>query len=153
MGPYRVSPKQFVLLIAEDNDDDFTFISLAINSVLSHLEIRRVPDGQACMDYLNADGPYSGMPFPDLLLLDINMPRMDGFEVMSRIAADERLRHLPVVVLSSSSEPEGVQRMYQMRCSSYITKPVGFGDFRHAIGVLAQYWFSVATLPMAKPTS
>jgi chemotaxis family two-component system response regulator Rcp1 len=151
MAHFHTPRGPFVLLIAEDNDDDFAFMSLALNSASTTLDIRRVPDGQACMAYLDGDKPYSGMPSPDLLLLDIDMPRMNGFDVMARIAADERLRHLRVVVFSSSSEPEDARRMYLAGCSSYVIKPIDLGAFRHALHSIAHYWFSAVTVPIAKP--
>jgi CheY-like chemotaxis protein len=150
MAPYRISHAPFVLLIAEDNDDDFAFMSLALSSASTPLDIRRVPDGQACMAYLDGDKTYSGMPFPDLLILDIDMPRMNGFDVMARIAADERLRHLRVAVFSSSSESEDVRRMYLAGCSSYVTKPMDSGDFRCSLHGIVHYWLSAVTLPEAK---
>ena len=84
LSPHSASSKPPVLLIAEDNDDEFELVATALMSEPAHMEVRRVPDGQACMAYLDGQDAYSGMPFPDLLLLDINMPRMNGFDVMAK---------------------------------------------------------------------
>lgn len=145
------STRQFVVLVAEPNDDEFAVLTWALHSEQSLFKIQRVTDGQACMAYLNGEGTYAGMPLPDLLLLDIHMPRMDGFDVMARVSADARLHHLPVVVLSSSSAPQDIQRMYKLRCSSYVTKPADFEQLRYSLLNIVQYWFSAATLPLAQP--
>jgi CheY-like chemotaxis protein len=136
-----------VLLIAEDNDDEFALASSALRSLDIRLDIRRVPDGVACMAYLNGESPYCGMPFPGLLLLDINMPRMDGFDVMASIAANNCLRHLPVVVLSSSLTDENVNEMYRLGCSSFVRKPATFDDFKCVLHNIVQYWFADVILP------
>ncbi len=141
--------KSPVLLIAEDNDDEFALASGALSAIQTRLDIRRVPDGEACIAYLNGESPYTEMPFPDLLLLDINMPQMNGFGVMQRIDSDAHLRHLPVVIFSSSAEPEDVNGMYRMRCNSYVRKPMEFDEFQRVLNGIVQYWFSVVTLPAA----
>ena len=89
------------------------------------------------------------MPTPDLILLDMNMPVMNGHEVMSEIVRDEKLRHFPVVVLTTSYEAADIRKMYGLRCSSYITKPVNFENFVKAISQLAGYWLTVVVTPEA----
>ena len=102
------------------------------------------------MAFLRKQGKYSTAPTPDLLLLDMNMPRMDGREVLAEMLGDEALNAIPVVVLTTSSNDEEVLKMYKLRCSSYIIKPIDFGQFLHAIRSIAEYWFTVVVLPVAK---
>ena len=102
------------------------------------------------MRFLRREGEYADVPSPDLILLDMHMPVMDGYEVMSEIVKDEMLRHLPVVVLTTSYEAENIRKMYGLRCSSYITKPVDFHSFVKAIGQLAGYWLTVVVVPEPK---
>ena len=99
------------------------------------------------MAFLRKQPPYADAPTPDLILLDLNMPVMDGREVLAEIVNDEALRHLPVVVLTTSYEAEDVHKMYQLRCNSYITKPVDFEKFVEAVRKLEDYWLTVVVLP------
>ena len=101
------------------------------------------------MAFLRKEGKYSTAPTPDLLLLDINMPRMDGREVLAEMVADETLNAIPVVVLTTSAQDEEILKMYKLRCSSYIIKPVDFDQFLHVVRSIAEYWFTVVVLPVA----
>jgi CheY-like chemotaxis protein len=102
------------------------------------------------MAFLRKQPPYADALTPDLILLDLNMPVMDGREVLAEIVKDESLRHLPVVVLTTSYEAEDVQKMYKLRCNSYITKPVDFEKFAEAVRKLEDYWLTVVVLPSKK---
>ena len=100
---------------------------------------------------MRKQGGYAAAPTPDLILLDLNMPRMDGREVLVEISQDESLRHLPVIVLTSSADEREILQLYRLRCSSYIVKPVDFNDLVHIIETLKEYWLAVAVLPSAPP--
>ena len=102
---------------------------------------------QPILDFLNKEGKYKDAPTPDLILLDLNMPLMDGREVLERISKDEKLCHLPVVILTTSSEEQDILRMYKLRCSSYIVKPVDFDQFQRVVSEIGNYWFTVVVLP------
>jgi CheY-like chemotaxis protein len=99
------------------------------------------------MQFLRKQGPYAKAPTPDLILLDLHMPIMDGREVLAEIVKDDKLRHLPVVVLTTSYEAKDVEQMYSLRCNSYITKPIDFNNFVQAISQLAGYWLTLVVLP------
>ncbi|HSQ05269.1 MAG TPA: response regulator [Burkholderiales bacterium] len=135
------------VLIAEDNPDDFDLTRLAFEQVGSPMQLECVKDGAECLARLRREGPYARTALPDLLLLDINMPIVDGFQVMAEIARDERLRHLPVVIFTSSDVPEDVLAMHRLRCSSYIKKPVDFAQFVQIARFISAYWCGVVELP------
>jgi two-component system response regulator len=102
------------------------------------------------MSFLRKEGKYAGVPTPDLILLDLNMPRMDGTEVMEAVSRDETLKHLPIVVLTSSKAEEDILRSYKLRCSSYLVKPINFEGFAKMVQSLGDYWFTLVTLPPNK---
>lgn len=99
------------------------------------------------MAFLRKQGAYAEAPSTDLTLLDLNMPRMDGREVLTELVADERLAHLPVVILTTSAEEQEILGMYKCRCSSYIIKPVDFDKFVQVVRLISDYWFTVVVLP------
>jgi CheY-like chemotaxis protein len=137
------------ILLVEDNENDVELTRLAFKRCKLLLNMHHVPDGEECMAFLHKQGKYSDAPTPDLILLDLNMPRMDGREVLAAVVADKTLNAIPVVVLTTSAQDEEILRMYKLRCSSYIIKPVDFEQFLNAVGLIADYWFTVVVLPTA----
>ncbi|MEO6017070.1 MAG: response regulator [Polaromonas sp.] len=135
------------ILLVEDNDDDVFLTREAFSAASLRVNLQRVDNGEKCLKYLRKQAPYEEAITPDLILLDMHMPVMDGHEVLSEIVQDEKLRHLPVVVLTTSYEAADIQKMYGLRCNSYITKPVNFESFVSAIGQLAGYWLTVVVVP------
>lgn len=109
--------------------------------------LHHVNDGQKCLAFLRRQPPYGDAPVPDIVLLDIEMPVMDGRETLKEIVKDEALKHLAVVVLTTRDERAEILRMYQLRCNSYICKPADLDKFVDVVQKLAEYWFSVAMLP------
>lgn len=140
-------PRRADVLLVEDNaaDAELTLECLSLTSV--EPRVHHVSDGRQCMAFLRREGLYATAPVPDLVLLDLNMPLMNGREVLAAITSDPKLAHLPVVVLTTSQSPQDVLDMYQLRCSAYMCKPVGFQEFRRALETLMHYWFNVALLP------
>lgn len=132
-----------VILLAEDNENDVELTKLGFQRANLDVELHHVSNGEACMAYLRKPGAV----LPDVLLLDLNMPRMDGLEVLEEIGKDPKLAHLVVVVLTSSKADEDVLRAYKLRCSSYLVKPINFAAFATMIQGFGAYWFGVATLP------
>ena len=135
------------ILLVEDNEDDVFLTREAFDAASLRVNLHHVDNGEKCLQFLRKQGIYANMPSPDMILLDMNMPVMNGHEVMAEIVKDEKLRHFPVVVLTTSYEAADIQKMYGMRCSSYITKPVNFENFVKAISQLAGYWLTVVVMP------
>ena len=135
------------ILLVEDNEDDVFLTRSAFEASGLRVNLHHVDNGEKCLKFLRKEVPYVGTPFPDLILLDMHMPIMSGYDVLNEIVKDENLRHVPVVVLTTSNEAADVQKMYGLRCSSYITKPVNFDNFVKAIGQLSGYWLTVVVVP------
>ena len=135
------------ILLVDDNEDDVYLTREAFDAASLRVNLHHVDNGEKCLQFLRKQGPYANVPSPDLILLDMHMPVMDGYEVLKEIVKDDKLRHLPVVILTTSYEAADIQKMYGLRCSSYITKPVDFDNFVKAIGQLAGYWLTVVVMP------
>jgi two-component system, chemotaxis family, response regulator Rcp1 len=136
-----------IILLAEDNDNDVELTKLGFRRAKFAVDLHHVGNGEECLAFLRREGAYADAPTPDIVLLDLNMPRMDGIEVLREINKDERLAHHVVVVLTSSDADEDVLRSYQLRCSSYLVKPINFDGFAKMIQSLGDYWFTLVTLP------
>jgi two-component system, chemotaxis family, response regulator Rcp1 len=140
------------VLLVEDNDDDVELTSQGFRRAKLLVNLHRVEDGEKCLAFLRKEGEYQNVPTPDLILLDLNMPKMSGREVLAEMIKDEHLKGLPVVILTTSEQEEEVLKMYKMRCSSYIVKPVDFEKFLKVIRTIAEYWFTVVVLPKSAST-
>jgi two-component system response regulator len=137
------------ILLVEDNDNDVELTRVGFKKSKLVVNLHHAKDGEVCMAFLRKEGKFADAPSPDIILLDLNMPRMDGREVLAEISKDESLRHLPVVILTTSQEEQEILKMYRLRCSSYIVKPVDFNQFIHAIQSFSDYWLTVVVLPQA----
>jgi CheY-like chemotaxis protein len=135
------------VLLVEDDDNDVLITRKGFEEAKLALDLHHVENGQECMAFLRKNGPYSDAPTPDLILLDLNMPVMDGREVLAEIVEDQQLRRLPVVILTTSNGERDILDMYDLRCSSYIVKPVDFSQFQRVIQQLSDYWFTVVVMP------
>lgn len=135
------------ILLVEDNQDDVVLARRGFERTHLPVNLHHVENGEECMAFLRKTGNYANVPTPDLILLDLNMPVMDGREVLTEMVADENLRRMPVVVLTTSADEQDIRDMYRLRCSSYIVKPVDFDEFLAAIQSISHYWFTVAALP------
>jgi CheY-like chemotaxis protein len=136
--------------MAEDDDDDFALTKEALRESRLLNDLRRVKDGEELMDYLlqrNLFADPAASPEPGLILLDLNMPRKDGRECLREIKESVALRHLPVVVLTTSQAEEDVYRSYQLGVNSYVRKPVSFDALVEVTRVLDRYWFEIVELP------
>lgn len=135
------------ILLVEDNEDDVFFTREAFAQTGFRVHLHHVDHGLKCLQFLRKQGPYGAMPTPDLILLDINMPVMDGHQTLTEIVKDNELKHLPVVVLTTSSESADIKKMYALRCNAYITKSVDFDDFVKSVSILTKFWLNVALMP------
>jgi len=147
MNEVLVRGRPAVILLAEDNDNDVELTKLGFRRAKFAVELHHVSNGEECLAFLRKQAPYAAAPTPDIILLDLNMPRMDGIEVMEEINKDEQLKHLVTVVMTSSKADEDVMRSYKLRCSSYLVKPINFEAFAKMIESLGDYWFTLVTLP------
>jgi CheY-like chemotaxis protein len=140
-----------VILMADDDEEDRELTRDALQS--SHLanEMRFAVDGQDLMDYLRHEGRYAedggSAPRPGIILLDLNMPKKDGREALAEMKADESLRSIPVVVLTTSKDEEDVFRTYDLGVSAFITKPVTFAGLVEVMKTWQRYWFEIVELP------
>lgn len=130
------------ILLIEDNPGDIELVRTGFEDarVSNHLHV--IEDGKAALDFINA-----GRDLPDLILLDINLPKVDGFEILAAVREHEASRNIPVIMLTSSEADEDVARSYRYCANSYVTKPVDFDKFIAAINSLEDFWLSVVRLP------
>lgn len=149
VSPLEKIGRPATVLLVDDNEDHVLLTRLAMEEARLTVDLRVVGDGVECMEFLQRTGRHAGAPVPDLVLLDLHMPRMDGYEVMQRIQDDPALRLLPVVVLTTSADIVDVQRMHALGCNSYVVKPVNFESFVQITRDLGRWWFSLVVLPTA----
>lgn len=142
------TPKTIHLLMADDDADDRQMTREALEESRVLNDIGFVEDGEQLMDYLHHRGKYAtGAPRPDLILLDLNMPRKDGREALAEIKSDPALRQIPVVILTTSKAEEDIFRSYDLGVNSYVTKPVTFQGLVEVMRGLGSYWVQLVQLP------
>lgn len=145
-----MTPIPFVVLMAEDDEHDILATKRAWSKHKLANPLHIVTDGEMCMDYLLHKGAYAdpaSAPRPGLVLLDINMPRLSGLEVLKLMRDHETLRRLPVVILTSSKEEEDRMKSYDLGANAYIVKPVGFDNFSDAVRTINMFWQLVELSP------
>ncbi len=135
------------VLLVEDNEDDVELTLAALEDSKIRMKIHVVSDGLAAMAFLRREGDYADAPRPDLILLDLNMPRMDGREVLKAIRVDQNLTDIPIVVLTTSEDEEDVLKVYQLHANCYIKKPVDFIQFSEVIKQVEGFWLQLVKLP------
>lgn len=139
--------RPIVILLVEDNEADVVLTREAFKEAKVCNELLVVSDGVEAMAFLRKKPPYEQSPRPDLILLDLNMPRMDGRAVLKEIRNDPQLHAMPVVVLTTSQAEEDITRSYNLYANCYISKPVDFSQFMKVIQSIESYWLTVVTLP------
>jgi two-component system response regulator len=147
MGKYETKGNPIEILLVEDNAGDVRLTREALKDakVLNTLHVAR--DGEEAMDYLYHKGKYADAPRPDLILLDLNLPRKDGREVLAEIKADEDLKRIPVVILTTSKSEEDVLKVYNLHANCYVTKPLDLDQFIRVVQAIEDFWFTVVRLP------
>lgn len=138
---------QIEILLVEDSPSDTVLTREALREAKILNSLHTVPDGVEALSFLQRTGVYAGSPRPDLILLDLNMPRMDGRELLALIKHDDDLRRIPTIVLTTSAAESDVLRSYDLHANCYITKPIQFDDFVNAVKSIGEFWFSVVRLP------
>jgi CheY-like chemotaxis protein len=139
--------RQIEILLVEDSPADILLTREAFKEFKIVNALHVVEDGVEALLFLNQDGKYASVPRPDLILLDLNLPRKGGREVLAEVKAHPRLKSIPVVVLTTSHSERDVLHAYDQHANCYIVKPVGFENFVEAIKFIRQFWFSIVTLP------
>ncbi len=141
-----LSPDRMNVLVVEDNEDDVMIIKRAMRKSEFKCDLYFAYDGEQALDFLHRQGEFDDAPKPDLVLLDLKLPKANGFEVLAVIKQDERLRRIPVIVLTNSERDEDMVRAYDSGAASYMTKPVDSKDFERLIQTVQEYW-RIARLP------
>lgn len=142
-----VEPRSVEVLVVDDSEDDVILLREAFNECPLVNFVQTVEDGEDAMRYLRREGCYEHARRPSLVMLDINMPKMNGFEVLSQIRADQRLKNIPVVMLTTSKQESDILRAYSIGACSFIAKPVNFDKMRQIARQFTLYWTQVADLP------
>ncbi len=135
------------ILMVEDSPSDARLAIEALHEAKISNRMSHVEDGVEALQFLRRQGPYKEVPRPDLILLDLNLPRMDGRQLLEEIKQDPDLRVIPVVVLTTSRSEQDVLRSYQLHANCYITKPVDFVQFMQVVKSIEHFWLTVVTLP------
>jgi len=142
-----VTVKPIEILLIEDNPADVRLTIEALRDARIPNNLNIVGDGVEAMAYLHREGRYARVPTPDLILLDLNLPRKDGREVLAEIKSDEYLRHIPVVALTTSQAEEDVIRAYDLHVNCFITKPPDLDQFFRVVRSIEEFWLTVVRLP------
>ena len=135
------------ILMVEDNPDDVDLTKEALKEAKVRNNLHTVDDGVQALAFLRREKAYTDMPRPDLILLDLNLPKKDGREVLEEIKSDGDLRRIPVVVLTTSQAEEDILKVYNLNANCYITKPVDFDRFVKVVKSIEEFWFTVVKLP------
>lgn len=135
------------ILLVEDSPSDVAMTVAALREGHIANDMHVAGDGETAVDFLHRRGEFAGVPRPDLILLDLNLPKKDGLEVLADVKADDDLKAIPVVVLTTSAAESDVLRSYKLHANSYVTKPVGFEPFLAAVQQIETFWLTLVQLP------
>jgi chemotaxis family two-component system response regulator Rcp1 len=143
----RLTGRPAEILLVEDNPGDVKLTERALKDgrILTHLHVAE--NGEGALAFLRREGEHADAPRPDLILLDLNLPRKDGREVLAEIKADESLKRIPVVILTTSRSEKDIDRTYDLHANSYIIKPVDLKQFVEVIKLCGNYWLALVELP------
>ena len=136
-----------IILLVEDNDADVRLAEEALGEGKIRNEVYRARDGLEALEFLNQQGDYKNAPRPDLILLDLNMPRMDGREFLETIKDNTNLTSIPIVVLTTSEAEQDIAKSYNLNVNCYIRKPVDFSQFVAVVRSIEHFWFTIVSLP------
>ena len=139
---------EYPILLVEDNLDDILITQRAMAKGHIRNKLYVTHDGEEAMDFLKKQGKYKDAPTPTLVLLDLNMPKLDGFGVLRLVKSDENLKSIPIIVLTSSERDKDIELAYKLGCNSYIMKPVSFDNFIKTIMSIEYYWLTISKIPL-----
>mgnify|MGYP000382981483 CR=1 FL=1 len=142
----RRPPK--ILLVEDNAGDEFLVVDAFEQASFPH-EIEVVRNGEAALKRLRSEGEFSGQPVPDLVLLDLNLPKLDGRDVLRSVKTDKHLADVPILVLTTSSAPQDVETCYALHANAYMTKPFAVEDYENIVESIGSFWFRAVTLPDA----
>jgi two-component system, chemotaxis family, response regulator Rcp1 len=140
--------REITILLVEDNEGDIVLTVEALREAKITNKVVVVRDGEEALNYLYREGKYHDVESPDIIFLDINLPRVDGKEVLIKIKADETLRSIPVVILTTSDNEKDITESYDNHANCYITKPVDFNKFMRVISMINDFWITIVKLPL-----
>ncbi len=143
----KVNAEAVDILLVEDNPGDVRLTKEALKDAKVLNEIYVAKDGVEAMDFLHRQGQFVDAPIPDMILLDLNLPRKDGREVLAEVKKDPKLKHIPVIILTTSKADEDIIKTYNLHANAYITKPVDLNRFVEIIHALEEFWFTIVKLP------
>jgi CheY-like chemotaxis protein len=135
------------ILLVEDNPADVILMEEILDDAGIVINLNTATDGEEAMAYLRREGVYAEEPFPDMVILDLNIPRKHGLEVLREIKEDEKLKHIPVIILTTSKAESDIRKSYRMHANCYIVKPVGPEDFIRMMKSLETFWCHTASFP------
>lgn len=142
-----IANRPVVILMVEDNPTDVLIAKEGFSSAKMFNTLHVADDGIEAIEFLNQRGKYATAPRPDLIVLDLNMPRKNGQEVLAEIKTDANLKEIPVVILTTSKSQEDISKAYGLHANCYISKPVDFDEFTRVVQTIQDFWFSIVTLP------
>ncbi|HEY9652652.1 MAG TPA: response regulator [Coleofasciculaceae cyanobacterium] len=135
------------ILLVEDSPSDANLTIREFSKAKIANNLHWVEDGEAAMEYLHQQGEYANAPRPDLILLDLNLPGMDGREVLAEVKSDHDLKRIPVVVLTTSNDEQDVLHSYNLNANCYVTKPIDIEQFIHVVQLINEFWLAAVMLP------
>jgi len=149
MHPTMNGGKPIEILLVEDSTEDAELTMNSLTDGRVRNRIHWVEDGEEAMAFLHRRGRYAGVPRPDLILLDLNMPRKNGYEVLAEVKEDQGLKRIPVVVMTTSNDEKHILKAYDLHANCYVTKPVDMDKFIEAVRSIEEFWLTVVHLPAA----
>ena len=141
------SPKPINILLIEDNPGDAELVRIALEQAKLYNQLLVVGDGEKAIALLRRQAPYQDIQRPELILLDLNLPIKNGFEVLSEIKSDKELMRIPVVVLTSSQTEEDILKSYNLHANCFVSKPLDLNQFLNVVGCIEKFWLSIVILP------
>jgi two-component system response regulator len=133
--------------MVDDDRDDIRLTRLSLDESKFHIDFEAVEDGVEALAYLRRQGGYAGARRPDLIMMDLNMPKKDGRELLAEIKADPQLRQIPIVIMTTSDADQDVMQSYDLGANCYVTKPIDLEQFTTVVASIEEFWFTVVRLP------